>query len=226
MSSRITYENKKALQNDENVARENKVTDLDLNEIKEVVNSHANDIENFKNYDDTEVKQDIINIKQEQEAQNTDIEALQSSISEINEKNNAQDEEIEALKQENIELRRTQDDMIEKQLNKQSEVDTSVIAKDTDEFYGKLNVYGGQRQEKRAGINLIDVGKLRRYRRYKFYSNNYEYVSLSFNKFSAWNIENRKLHNKHRKFRNFRRNSNRLNRCSTALQRWYFCKKH
>lgn len=46
-------------------------------------------------------------------------------------------------------------------LTKQSEVDTSVIAKDIDEFYGKLNVYGGQRQEKRAGINLIDVGKLK-----------------------------------------------------------------
>ena len=56
------------LGNDENVARENKVTDLDLNEIKEVVNSHANDIENFKNQDDTEVKQHIIIIKQEHEA--------------------------------------------------------------------------------------------------------------------------------------------------------------
>ena len=157
MSSRITYENKKALQNDENVARENKVTDLDLNEIKEVVNSHANDIENFKNYDDTEVKQDIINIKQEQEAQNTDIEALQSSISEINEKNNAQDEEIEALKQENTVLKKTQDNMIEKQLNKETEADTSVIAKDSDEFYGKLSIFGGQRQEKRQGYNLVNI---------------------------------------------------------------------
>lgn len=152
MSSRITYENKKALQNDENVARENKVTDLDLNEIKEVVNSHANDIENFKNYDDTEVKQDIINIKQEQEAQNTDIEALQSSISEINEKNNAQDEEIEALKQENIELKQTQDDIIEKQLNKETEADTSVIAKDTDEFYRKIEYIWGAEAGKERRI--------------------------------------------------------------------------
>ena len=42
-----------------NVARKNKVTDLDLNEIKEVVNSHANDIENFKNYDDTQINKKI-----------------------------------------------------------------------------------------------------------------------------------------------------------------------
>ncbi len=137
MSSRITYENKKALQNDENVARENKVTDLDMNEIKEVVNSHADDIEKFNNYDDTAIKTDIHNIEIEQETQNTNIAKLQEDVSEINEKNNAQDEEIEALKQENIELKRTQDDMIEKQLNKQSEVDTSVIAKDSDEFYRK-----------------------------------------------------------------------------------------
>jgi len=46
-------------------------------------------------------------------------------------------------------------------LTKQSEVDTSLIVKDTDEFYGKLSIYGRQRQEKRAGINLIDVGKLK-----------------------------------------------------------------
>ena len=59
MSSRITYENKQALQNDESVARENKVTDLDMNEIKQVVNSHADDIENFENYDDTEINQKI-----------------------------------------------------------------------------------------------------------------------------------------------------------------------
>ena len=161
MSSRITYENKKALQNDENVARENKVTDLDMNEIKEVVNSHADDIEKFNNYDDTAIKTDIHNIEIEQETQNTNIAKLQEDVSEINEKNNAQDEEIEALKQENIELKRTQDDMIEKQLNKETEADTSVITKDTDEFCGKLSIFGGQRQEKRAGINLIDVGKLK-----------------------------------------------------------------
>jgi len=42
-------------------------------------------------------------------------------------------------------------------LTKQSEVDTSVIARDTDEFYGKLNILGGQRQEKREGYNKFNI---------------------------------------------------------------------
>lgn len=37
----------------------------------------------------------------------------------------------------------------------------SIIAKNNKEVIGKLSIYGGQRQEKRAGINLIDVGKLK-----------------------------------------------------------------
>lgn len=103
MSSRITYENKQAIQNDENVARKNKVTDSDLNEIKEVVNAHADDIENFENYDDTEITQ-----------------------------------KYNELQQENTELKKTQDDMIEKSLNKETEADTSLIAKDSDNFYRKV----------------------------------------------------------------------------------------
>jgi len=40
-------------------------------------------------------------------------------------------------------------------LTKQSEVDTSLIVKDTDEFCGKLSIFGGQRQETSQGtINL------------------------------------------------------------------------
>lgn len=93
-------------------------------------NEYKQKLDELQNYDDTA-------IQTEQETQNTNIAKLQEDVSEINEKNNAQDEEIEALKQENIELKRTQDDMIEKQLNKQSEVDTSVITKDSDEFYRK-----------------------------------------------------------------------------------------
>ena len=65
-------------------------------------NEYKQKLDELKNYDDTEVVQ-----------------------------------ELEKLQQENTELKKTQDDMIEKQLNKQSEVDTLVIAKDSDEFYRK-----------------------------------------------------------------------------------------
>lgn len=66
-------------------------------------------------------------------------------------------QEIRKLQQENTELRKTQDDMIEKQLNAETEADTSVIAKDTDEFYGKLSLFGGQRQETSQGTSNLAV---------------------------------------------------------------------
>jgi len=41
MVDKITYENKEVLRNDETIPSKNKVTANDLNQIKEVVNSHA-----------------------------------------------------------------------------------------------------------------------------------------------------------------------------------------
>jgi len=80
MVDKITYENKEVLRNDETIPSKNKVTANDLNQIKEVVNSHAeildtkqekekgkglssNDftkehkekLEGLENYDDTEI---------------------------------------------------------------------------------------------------------------------------------------------------------------------------
>ena len=109
--------------------------DLSTNDFTDAYKQKVDDLEN---YDDTAIIQDITNIKAEQEAQNTDIEALETSISEINEKNDTQDLELAKLQQENIELKKTQDDMIEKSLNKQTEADTSLIVKDADNFYRKI----------------------------------------------------------------------------------------
>lgn len=45
MISKIQYKDKQSIQNDENVAEENKVTDLNMNEIKQVVNDNAEELE-------------------------------------------------------------------------------------------------------------------------------------------------------------------------------------
>lgn len=52
MSKRIEYENKIALQNNESIPERNKVTDMNMNEIKNVVNSHATEIEKVSDIDE------------------------------------------------------------------------------------------------------------------------------------------------------------------------------
>lgn len=49
MISKIGYENKTALQNDEDVPETQKVTDQNMNEIKAVVNNNADELEEFQN---------------------------------------------------------------------------------------------------------------------------------------------------------------------------------
>lgn len=49
MISKIGYENKTALQNDEDVPETQKVTDQNMNEIKKVVNDNADELEEFQN---------------------------------------------------------------------------------------------------------------------------------------------------------------------------------
>lgn len=49
-------------------------------------------------------------------------------------------------------------DYIEKSmLTKETEADTTLVVKDTDEFYGKLSIFGGQRQAKREGYNKFNI---------------------------------------------------------------------
>lgn len=43
MANKITYNNKVNLRNNPNIAEENKITDGNMNEIKDVVNTNANE---------------------------------------------------------------------------------------------------------------------------------------------------------------------------------------
>lgn len=93
MIKKIEYENKEGLQNDEDIPNKNKVTDDDMNEIKDVVNSNADELgnkvskedgkglseenfttdlktklENLNNYNDAEIKEEITSLQEDLEA--------------------------------------------------------------------------------------------------------------------------------------------------------------
>ena len=229
-TSKITWENKEGIQNDGSIARKNKVMDDDMNEIKQVVNNNADelniaqsniedlqsgqstsnaDITNIKNristletdnktnksdisalksdnttnkenistlqeqvsnkvdkvegkglstndytteekqklaglknYDDTEIKQNIADIKEEQETQNTNIENLQKN-------DETQDELIEKLQQENKNIKSAL-------INVETEQAKSLHIEDASEVPAQLKILGNQEQKTREGYNLLN----------------------------------------------------------------------
>ena len=150
--TKITWENKTGIQNDASVVRKNKVIDEDMNEIKQVVNGNADELttakdniedlqeefSNFENYDDTEIRKDISDIKKEQETQKTDIEELQINDSK-------QDELISKLKNALI--------------NAETEESKSLYVTDANKF-GQLEVLGNQEQETSLYSGNLERGSI------------------------------------------------------------------
>lgn len=79
MIKHISYEDKESLYNNEKYLRKNKVTSLDLNEIKDVVNENANELSNSQ----------------------TSIVTINQTIEEIKSKNTTQDNNIQELRDKN-----------------------------------------------------------------------------------------------------------------------------
>ena len=219
--TKITWENKESIQDDGSIARKNKVMDDDMNEIKQVVNNNADELniaqsniedlqsgqstsnaditsiknrvstletdnktnksdisalksdnttnkenistlqeqvenkvdkipgkglstndftneykqklEDLENYDDTEVKKDISDIKEEQETQNTNIENLQ-------ENDTTQDELIEKLQQENENIKSAL-------INVETEQAKSLHVENTSTVSGELSIEGNAEQD-------------------------------------------------------------------------------
>ena len=98
-------------------------------------NEYKQKLEDLENYDDTEVKKDISDIKEEQETQN---EKINTSIT----KNEVQDELISKLKSALI--------------NVETEEAKSLHVTDANKF-GQLEVLGNQEQETRSGKNLLNL---------------------------------------------------------------------
>ena len=108
MIKQIEYENKQAIQNDDSIANKNKVTAEDMNEIKNVVNQNAKELETLQEDNqgnETAIKtlqNDISLIKQNNSEQDkriqsntSKIEAINKNIEAINKKNTEQDTNIQ-----------------------------------------------------------------------------------------------------------------------------------
>ena len=106
----------------------------------------------LNNYDDTEIKQDISDIKEEQQTQNNNIKNLQ--------KNDAQqDKSIEALQKENTELKE-ECSRLRQDLNAlpsgQAEGEYITLNDSADSRFNKLVIGGNSKQDTRSGKNLCD----------------------------------------------------------------------
>ncbi len=95
-------------------------------------------LEKLNNYDDTEIKEDITNIKKEQQDQNADIEELQKTQTN--------------LKQEISEL---QKDIQANSIEEETKQAKYLYIGDATNARGKINVLGNVEQETIEGYNLL-----------------------------------------------------------------------
>ena len=91
--SKIQYQNKTAIQNDEDIPRQNKVTDEDMNEIKNVVNNNADELNT--------AKENVENLQEGQGTANTDITNLKSRVFTLEADNTKNKSDIEDLQKDN-----------------------------------------------------------------------------------------------------------------------------
>ena len=151
MIKQIEYENKQAIQNDDSIANKNKVTAEDMNEIKNVVNQNAKELEI---------------LQEDNQGNETAIGTLQNDISLIKQNNSEQDEsiktnasEIENLKQENIEIKaeneRLRDDIKSIALVGEESGESIDLDDSSGARFKKFGVDGNHSQETREGYNLL-----------------------------------------------------------------------
>lgn len=178
--SKITWENKEGIQNDESIARKNKVMDDDMNEIKQVVNNNANelstaqsnienlqsgqgtantDITNLKSRvsaletDNTTNKSNIQQLQNNQQETETNVETLQEKVTTLETDNTQNKSDINALKTDNETNKSNISTLQEEQLTQNANIE-NLQEKDTtqDELIEKL-----QQENKNIKSALINV---------------------------------------------------------------------
>lgn len=184
--TKITWENKTGIQNDESVLRKNKVTDADMNEIKQVVNGNADelntaqtniknlqsgqgtsstDISNLKNRvstletDNTKNKSDINTLKSDNQTNKSNISTIKGQISDIQKEQSTQNKNIENLQTNDTK----QDELISKLknalINAETEESKSIHVEDASTI-GQLEVLGNHEQENRSGKNKLNLANI------------------------------------------------------------------
>lgn len=172
-TKKINYKDKSPLQTKPEIPEENKVNAEDLNQIKEVVNNNADEIElrqlkeegkglskndftdelkakleSLNNYNDTEIKKEINEINKK--------------VAENTENDIKQDNEILELKTNYTNLQE-QNTKLESQIKKDREnminlevEGQSIHIEDSSDLEGKLEVLGNVEQDVREGYNILE----------------------------------------------------------------------
>lgn len=159
--TKVTYEDKEAIQNDETIAEKNKVTANNMNQIKKTINDNADVLTEVKNTVD-ELNEDVGNIKTVQTAQNSTISNMNNAIVQNSEEIYENANNIVELQKENTalkeELERQKEDNKLNGLTEDNEGEMLHITNTTGARFNSLEIFGNEKQETRSGKNIYGAG--------------------------------------------------------------------
>lgn len=138
MATKITWENKEGIQNDESIPRKNKVMDDDMNEIKQAVNNNADEL--------NEAQENINNLQDGQGTANADITNLKGRVTTLETDNTQNKSDINTLKSDN----ETNKSNIQQLQNKQQETETNVGT-----LQGKVNTLETDNTQNKENIENL-----------------------------------------------------------------------
>ena len=139
MATKITWENKVGIQNDESIARKNKVMDDDMNEIKQVVNNNADELNTAQS--------NIENLQSGQSTSNADITSIKNRVSTLETDNKTNKSNISALKSDNTTNKENISTLQEQVSNKVDKVEGKGLS---------TNDYTTEEKQKLAGLKNYD----------------------------------------------------------------------
>lgn len=150
--TKITWENKEGIQNDESIARKNKVMDDDMNEIKQVVNNNANEL--------STAQSNIENLQSGQGTANTDITNLKSRVSTLETDNTTNKSNIQQLQSKQQETETNVERLQEKVTtletdNIQNKSDINALK--TDNETNKSNISTLQEEQETQNANIENL---------------------------------------------------------------------
>ena len=167
MANKITYTDKIAIQNDTTVPDESKVTDDNMNEIKQVVNNNADEVAEIqKNIEDLQGGQgtadtDIASLKNRVNTLETDNTKNKSDINILKNDNETNKFNIEELQEDNIQNKTDITDIKEEQETQNEKINTSITKNEAqDELISKLkNALINAETEEAKSLHVEDANK-------------------------------------------------------------------
>lgn len=163
---KIDYEDKIGLQNDENIPNKNKVTDEDMNEIKETVNNNADELTTAQqNIEDLEQGQgiasgDITSLKNRVTTLETDNETNKTNISTLQEDVEGIESNITELQTEQTAQNKKIQELDDNQIHITTDKSSNINVQDASGQNGKIKLFGISKQETSTqGNNYFDINR-------------------------------------------------------------------